>query len=77
MLGLPGEEPGEVGLLIADGPEQFVLVTAVEGRLTDQHLVQEDAKGPPVHTVGVLQTFNDLGLKQKITFTHIFICEAS
>ena len=54
MLGLLGEEPGEVGLLVADGPEQLVLVAPVEGGLPDQHLVEQDAEAPPVDAVGVL-----------------------
>ena len=57
---LPAEEPREVGLFVADRPEQFVLVTAVEGRLADQHLVEQHAEGPPVHAVRVVEAFDDL-----------------
>ena len=64
MLGLPAQEPREVGLLVADGPEELVLVAAVEGRLTDHHLVEEDAERPPVDAVGVLQTLYDLPLEK-------------
>ena len=60
LLGLLGEEAGEVGLLVADRPEQLVLVAAVEGRLADEHLVEEDTEGPPVHAVGVLHPLDDL-----------------
>ena len=65
MFGLAAEEPREVGLLVADGPEELVLVAAVEGRLADHHLVEEDAERPPVHAVRVLQTLNDLKLGEK------------
>ena len=60
VFGLAAEEPREVGLLVADGPEELVLVAAVEGRLPDHHLVEEDAERPPVHAVRVLQALNDL-----------------
>ena len=60
LLGLLGEEAGEVSLLVADRPEQLVLVATVERRLPDQHLVEEDAKGPPVHAVRVLHPLDDL-----------------
>ena len=61
LLGLLGEEPREVGLLVADRPEQLVLVAPVERRLPDQHLVEQDAEGPPVHAVRVLHPLDDLG----------------
>ena len=57
---LLGEKAGEVGLLVADGPEQLILVAPVEGRLPDKHLVQEDTEAPPVHTVRVLHPLDDL-----------------
>ncbi len=64
VLGLSAEEPGEVWLLVADGPEELVLVASVEGRLPYQHLVQQDSERPPVHTVGVLQAFDDLNINR-------------
>ena len=60
MLCLPAEEPRVVRLLVADGPEELVLVAAVEGRLADHHLVEEDAERPPVDAVSVLQALYDL-----------------
>ena len=60
VLGLPAHEARVVRLLVADGPEELVLVAAVEGRLPDQHLVQEDPERPPVHAVRVLQPLDDL-----------------
>ena len=62
VLGFPAQEPREVGLLVADGPEELVLVAAVEGRLADHHLVEEDAERPPVDAVGVLQTLYNLSM---------------
>ena len=41
-------------LLVAYGPKQLVLITAIERRLPDEHLVKEDSKGPPVHAESVL-----------------------
>ena len=72
VLGLPGEEPGEVGLLVADGPEELVLIAAVEGRLPDQHLVEEDPERPPVHTVGVLQPLDNLKI---LRYTPCYLCQ--
>ena len=60
MLGLPGEESGEVWLLIADRPEQLVFVAPVERRLANEHLVQQHAEAPPVDAVRVLHAFDDL-----------------
>ena len=60
LFRLLGEESWEVSLLVADRPEQLVLVAPVERRLTDQHLVEEDAEGPPVHAVRVLHPLDDL-----------------
>ena len=37
------------------GLVEFVLVVALERRLTNEHLVQEDAERPPVHRAVVLQ----------------------
>ena len=68
VFGLPTQEPGEVGLLVADGPEELVLVAAVEGRLPDHHLVEEDAERPPVHAVRVLQTLYYLKMGKSIHF---------
>lgn len=38
-----------------DGLEEFVLIVTVEGGLTNEHLVEKDSKGPPVHRERVLQ----------------------
>ncbi len=46
--------------MISDCPEQLLLVLAVEGRLSDQHLVQENPVGPPVHRLVVRLIMNDL-----------------
>ena len=43
-----------------DGLEQLVLVVPLEGRLADQHLVHQHAKGPPVYREGVLLPQQDL-----------------
>lgn len=42
--------------LIADGPEQLVLVAAAERRLADQHFVQQHAERPPVDGLIVVLT---------------------
>ena len=73
LLGLLGEEAGEVGLLVADRPEQLVLVATVERRLPDQHLVEEDAKGPPVHAVAVLQALDDLKHEQHVQHVQLYM----
>ena len=60
VLGLAGEEPGEVRGLVTNGPEQLVLIAAVEGALADEHLVEEDPEAPPVDAVSVLHALDDL-----------------
>ena len=59
------DELGIVGLLIANGPKKFVFITAVERRLPDQHLIQEDSERPPINTESVLQAFYYLKNKVK------------
>lgn len=54
VLGLLLEPARVEGTVHADGVEQLLLVLPVEGRLADQHLVEEHAEGPPVHGVVVL-----------------------
>lgn len=54
-------EPGRVGGAVhPNGQKQLLLVTAVERRLPGQHLVEQDAEGPPVHRAVVLLTQQDL-----------------
>lgn len=43
-----------------DGLKELVLIITVEGRLTNEHLIEEDPEGPPVHGEGVLQALQDL-----------------
>ena len=64
-LGLFGEEARVIGLLVADAPEEFVFVAAVEGRLADDHFVEEDAERPPVDALVVLQPFDDLNVNSR------------
>lgn len=54
VLGLLLEPARVEGTVHADGVEQLLLVLPVEGRLANQHLVEEHAEGPPVHGVVVL-----------------------
>lgn len=63
-LGFHGDEAWVVRLSVADTPEQVIFITATEGALTDQHLVHQDAKRPPVHTLVVLQSFDYLSTKE-------------
>ena len=73
VLGLAGEKPREVGGLVTNGPEQLVLVAAVEGALANEHLIEEDAEAPPVHAVGVLHALDDLEnvrIYQMISWEH-------
>ena len=60
LIRLPGEVLRIERLLVADRPEELVLVTAVEGRLPHEHLVQEDPERPPVNAVRILQALDDL-----------------
>lgn len=54
-------EPAGVGRVVgADGEEELLLVEAVEGRLADEHFVQQNPKGPPVHRAAVLLAQQDL-----------------
>lgn len=43
-----------------DGLEELVLIVAMEGGLTNEHLIEKDAEGPPVHREGVLLALQDL-----------------
>ena len=44
-----------------DGVVDFVFVFAAEGRLLEKHLVDQNAKGPPVHRAPVFLIEQDLG----------------
>lgn len=63
-LGFHGDEAWVVWLSVADTPEQVIFITATEGALADQHLVHQDTKRPPVHTLVVLQSFDNLLTKE-------------
>ena len=60
VLGLLGDPAGVMGRVHADGLKQLILVIAMERRLANQHLVQQDPKGPPVDGEGVLLSQQDL-----------------
>lgn len=47
-------------LVFQDGVEDFILVVTAEGRLTQEHLVDEDTKGPPVDCPSVSLLEQDL-----------------
>ena len=57
---LDGKEARVVRLLVADGPEEVLLVQAGEGRLANQHFIQKHPERPPVNALVVLLTFDDL-----------------
>lgn len=70
VLGLLLEPARVEGTVHADGVEQLLLVLPVEGRLADQHLVEEHAEGPPVHGVVVLlaqQNLQARGAEMRLT----------
>lgn len=48
-------------LVFEDGVEDLLLVVALERALTEEHLVDEDAKGPPVDRATVALLEEDLG----------------
>lgn len=56
-----------MGRVHADGLEELVLIVSVERRLTNQHLIQQDSKGPPVHGEGILLTQQDLSPKTSLS----------
>lgn len=60
ILGLLGDPAGIMRRVHSDGLEKLVLVVAVEGGLANEHLVEEDSEGPPVHGEGVLLALQDL-----------------
>ena len=60
VLGVLGQPRGVGRVVGADGLEERLLVLPVEGRLANQHLVQQDPKGPPVDGEGVLLSQQDL-----------------
>ena len=48
------------GLVGQDGVVDFVFIFAAEGGLLEEHLVDEDAEGPPVDGAAVLFVQEDL-----------------
>lgn len=63
ILGLLVDPTRIMGRVHADGLKQLVLIVSVERRLTNQHLIQQDSKGPPVHGEGILLTKQDLSTR--------------
>lgn len=61
--------PRILRLFVAYGPKQGVLVTTTERRFANQHLVQQNAKGPPVYTLIVFLAFDYLN-RQPGSDTH-------
>lgn len=59
--GVPGHVDGVEGLVCENGIVDFVFVFAAEGGLLEEHLVDEDAKGPPIYCAAVLFIQQDLG----------------
>ena len=51
--GLLGQKQWKDDTLIANVPQQLVLVGTGEWRLADQHLVEQHTEAPPVHRVVV------------------------
>ena len=51
---------GIEGFVGEDGVVDFVFVFAPEGRLLQEHLVDEDAEGPPVDGAAVFLVEEDL-----------------
>lgn len=66
VLGLLVDPAGVMGRVHTDGLKELVFIVAMERRLANQHLVQQDSKGPPVHGEGVLLTQQDLGPKTSL-----------
>lgn len=59
--GVPGHVDGVERLVCENGIVDFIFVFAAEGRLLEEHLVDEDAKRPPIHCAAVLFVQEDLG----------------
>lgn len=51
---------GVVWSVVTDGMEQVVFIITVKWRLTNQHLVQQHPKTPPVHRRVVLRALENL-----------------
>lgn len=60
FLGLLGQRFGIGDVLIGDGGKELLFVLAVERRLTDEHLVEQNAVRPPVDAPSVRLVQNDL-----------------
>lgn len=70
-------KPERVGGVVRPyGLKQLLLVAAVEWRLSGQHLVQQDAEGPPVHRAVVLLTQQDLKSNNDVLYEYLALCEA-
>lgn len=70
-------KPGRVGGVVRPyGQKQLLLVAAVERRLSGQHLVQQDAEGPPVHRAVVLLTQQDLKSHSYVLYGYLASREA-
>ena len=66
VFGFLGDPAGGVGRVHANGLKQLVLIVAVEGRLSDEHLEQQHPERPPVHRERVLLSQQDL-MEEAIT----------
>jgi len=60
VLGLLTDGLGVADGVVGDGGEQLLLVLTVKGGLADQHLVQQDTIGPPVHACPIGLVVDDL-----------------
>ena len=69
-----GDPARVVRLVVADAVEEVVLVVAVEGRLTDHHLVEQHAEAPPVHRAVVLLALQNLLANKHSTYTNTCAC---
>ena len=60
FLGLSRQRLWVGHVVVGDGREQLLLVLAVERRLPDQHLVEQDPESPPVDRLSVRLVVDDL-----------------
>jgi len=61
FFGLSWKWLGVGDVVVGDGREELLLVLAIEGRLTDEHLVEKDTEGPPVDGLAVRLVVDNLG----------------
>ena len=64
----------KLGFMLNDLPLERILILGVEGKKTNEHLVHDDADGPPVRCKGITFAFDQLWSKVGCNF-FVFVAQ--